>query len=460
MTTPLKILGSAGAYYTGIDFGGGEVWKHHAAGPGDIDVRIAGGRAHTNIVYGAFTVAGATTTFAPTTLEPGYSITTKVQELRAGIYRITITHRSDQDRWVAVRKNIGGVHVANSSTVLEYQTAAAKNTDACPFQAVMLHHTRGEAVALIADCGFHADWCLYNLDYVANTDWYNTRVCSKTAGSIALDYGLLKNESTSDYTVRLQAGVSRDTSFVICIASPTTQASLNAILYSALHDAFTPADRAGRNEIEKMFWATAYQMIRIKRHIAVEGTKRLWAPASPLYSPLMVGDAAYIVMGVGDPVLTVQALETIHHLGPADGVAARSSCWASAGNNLDGSYGLYPPLLEYYAATQANYTPSAAALAVCRETAQAYADAIGNVKMVPDSSTRRAHLAADMFAGAECLGFGNFEEPLSFAQSGATVERWTGAGRASRVGVDSGHAPHEGNYQAHPAGKSNGCRSR
>jgi hypothetical protein len=448
MSTPLTILGSTGAYYTGIEFGGSEVWKHNAAGVGDLDVRIAGGSAHTNIVYKSYSVCGDTTTFETTTLESGYTITTKVKELRAGVYRITITHLSAIDRWVAVKKIISGVRVSNSSTVLEYQTVEAKNTNACPFQAVMLHHTSGEAVGLIADSGFHADWCLYNLDYVEHTNWYNTGICSKTAGAIALDYGQLKNKSTADYTVRLQAGVPRDTSFVICIASPTTQASLNAILYSALHDAFAPVDKSGRSDIEKMLWATAYQMTRIKRHILVEGVKRLWAPPSPIYSPLMVGDATYIVLGIDDSFLAAHALETIHNLGPADGTAPASSCWASAGNNMDGSYALYPPLLEYYAATRANYSPSSAALAVYLETADSYADAINSAKMVPDSGTRRAHLASGLFAGAECLGYGNFEEPLSFVQGGLTIDRWIASGSASRVGVDSGSAPHEGNYQA------------
>ena len=44
--TPLSILGSAGAYYTGSDFGAVDGWRHNAVGIGDIDVRIAGGRAH------------------------------------------------------------------------------------------------------------------------------------------------------------------------------------------------------------------------------------------------------------------------------------------------------------------------------------------------------------------------------------------------------------------------------
>jgi len=87
MSTPLAILGSVGAYYTGIDFGGSDVWKHNAAGIGDLDVRIAGGSTHTNIVYKSYSVCGDTTTFETTTLESGYTITTTINYAKRGQWK-------------------------------------------------------------------------------------------------------------------------------------------------------------------------------------------------------------------------------------------------------------------------------------------------------------------------------------------------------------------------------------
>ena len=440
------VLGSAGGYFLGIDWGSGVYWKHNASSPGDCGLFVAGGSSFVDVVYNSSSVSGETTTFEEKTLESGLTVATKSRRVRPGLFLVTMTLTSANDKWMAFNKYLRGSTVT-TSTVLEHKTAAVRNADTCPFQAAGMHHANGTMAALIAGNGWENDWCLYSYDYLANTSWYNTSICAKSSIDIVLAYGYLKNGSSSDYTLRLQAGVPRDITYIVCTDISTTQNQFNEIVHSGYHDAHSSV--AFRNRAEKLLWATAHQMcIRIKRHILVEGAKRLWMIPQEKYGPLMTGDAAYLIMGLGEPSLVTAALETFHNLGAPDGLAATSACWASGGNTMDGSNPRYEPSLELYAKNFLDYVPDATALAEYLATANAYADAINNVKLLSDTATKKAHLASNIFGGNEAIGFGNFEEDLSFPQANETRYRWTadntGAGTATRVTTD----PYEGTHHA------------
>jgi hypothetical protein len=451
----LDVLGSPGSYYLGIDWGMGVLWRHSNVGPGDIDIYDAAGASFTNIVYDGYSLNGNTTIFAAKTLDPGLTLATKMEDEGAGVYKITHSLTSTTDRWLrldrSLRDGAGGSSVAATSDVLSYHNRISASSDTAPFHAAAAHHSSGFAVGLIAGNGFDNDYCVFDWGYAGHTDWYNKDIVSRTANSVKVTYGLLKSGSTTDYTVRLQAGVTRSVSYVINIFTPSSQPSLNAALYSAYYTAYSPSPLTD-NAIEQMLWATAHQLQQIKRHIRVEGAKRLViAPCNRGYSGMIsAGDMINAAIGINSAFTMNEALETLHHLGPPTGEALISSVMGGPDNNMDGSYGLYIPFIELYAHKFLGYAPDAFAKSIYLATADSYADAINNVKMLPDASTRLAHLYANIFGSAEVVGYGDFENDFSFPMSSDTIYRWSeevSDGLTARVGTDNGHSPHSGKFQ-------------
>ncbi len=450
------ILGSPGSYYIGVPWTGGSIWRHSSSAAGDMDILTADGGSFTNILYASYTVSGQTITFATVTLTSGLTLITKVTVKRAGVYLIAHTLQSSTNRWAKLSRNLkdstGGSTVVGTSHATSYNNTTVASTDAQPFIAAAAHHTNGRAATLIAGNGYDNDWCLYSFDYVSQTGWYNQNVVSKQASSINLTYGLLANSSTTDYTVRLQAGIPRDVSYVLCVFTPSSMNTYNQGVYAAYHDAYCPV--TGRTNIQKMLWSTAHQLQRLKRHILVEGSKQVIQNVSHTYAPaISIGDIMWQTIGLGDSAITNRNLSLLHSLGSQDGAAAGGSLAGSAGNNLDGTFGVWVPWLELYAKLNAGYVPDATAQAQYLALANSYADTINNVKMVPDSSTQLAHYYSDLFAGPESLGYGDFEQPFTFPEDSETQVRWSSTGGTStRVGVDGGVTPRSGSWMAKMVG--------
>ncbi|MBX2924815.1 MAG: hypothetical protein KF746_21625 [Chitinophagaceae bacterium] len=452
----LAVLGSPGNYYTGIDWGSGVLWRHNNTGAGDIDIYDATGVSFKNIVYDSYSVSGSTTTFATKTLATGFRLLTTVENKGSGIYKITHTLASSTNRWLRLDRRLCdgsmGSSVVSTSNAVSYKNGINAISDLSPFQAAAAHHASGAAVGLIAGNGFDNDYCIINLvGYTKNTNWYNTKILVKDSNSVKLTYGLLKNGSTSDYTIRLQAGVARSLSYVINIFTPSSQSSLNAALYSAYYTAYTPSARTS-NAIEQMLWSTAHQQQYIKRHILVEGSKvRVIAPCNKGYSGMIsAGDIIFSAIGLNDSSVMSGILDMLHHLGPSTGTALLSNVLGGPDNNMNSSCALYIPFLELYAQTFLGYRPDSTAQATYLATAESYADAINNVKMIPDAPTRLAHFYSNIFGGSEVIGYGDFEEDFLFPMQSDTIYRWAeeaSGGSTSRIGTDNEHVPHHGNYQ-------------
>jgi hypothetical protein len=461
LTVPLvSVLGTTGRYHIGIDWGDGVQWRHDTDA-GDFDVYDASGAFHRNVAYDGCVSKGNVTTFHAVELAKGLSVVTTLERKAVGTWRVTHTFESETDRWLRIDKRLrdGAGSVLATSDMTSFRTNSITDADANPpFQAVAAHHPNGCAVALIAGNGYDNDYCIYRWDYVAEKGWYNANIVEKGPDGIRLTYGLLKNLSTSDYTVHVPAGEPRSISCLICACVPATQAELNASIYNAYHDAFCKV--AGRNPVEKMLWSTAHQLQRIKRHIRVEGRKELVIPPCDRgYGGMIsLGDMIWQGMALNDPEIMRRILSTLHRLGPPDGKAAFGSVAGCSANNLDGTYAVYLPFLELYARKFLGYQPEVAARETYLATADAYADAINHAKMIPDASTRLAHYYSDLFGGPEGIGFGDFEEDFSFPQSRETRWRWTeekaGTGSSSRVETDEGVAPHGGRFQCKLSSRS------
>ncbi len=443
----LQDLGTSGSHYLGFDFEG-DIYEHGPVNGGEfniIETDGTSGNTHNNVKHSTHSKVGDIITMTKSLTN--CDVTTTVTKKKAGVYlyEVTIENKDTSERRFRVIKNLTGANTDNTSTVTLFKDSGIRDISYIhssgssdlieAFQALALHHASGAAAGLVLDNGYVNDWCLYHTSYLGQTSWYNNELLVKTASQITLSYGKLANGSTSDYSIHIAAGQSKTLKFVVVLDAPDDQAEVNRMLYSGLHDA-AYSGSGTRTEVEKMLWSTAWQLQRIKRHYHGE-SKWHWQVPAKAYAPdLYPIDSVWQGMGLNDPTVAEYIIYTLHNLGSQD------STTYSAGNAMDASEPAIKPEYVLYCKNFFGYTPSSAVITQLTEYADGVAASLG--KMLPVSYTGQF--------GRGTEGYGDFEDALSFDQSGTTRYRWAtatqGAGSAAfRVGTDGGNAPHGGSYQ-------------
>lgn len=429
----LSDLGTAGNHYMGFTVGA-NTWEHDTTNHGDMDVSVyaSGSTAYNDIKYTAKDISGQATTLTKT-LTSGLDMEVKYTKKKAGVYLVEMTFTSDILRYLKLTKNITGAGTANTSTVTLYKDNTTRDISTNPyletFQAIALHHTSGVAVGIVAGDGYANEWTINTVSHTTDTSWWNNKLLEKTSSRVSLSYGILANASTTDYSVHLEAGVPKTLHYVITLDAPQSQRDVGRMFYDSYTDALH-VNSSGLTSSDKLFWATAHQLQRIKRHYHGE-QKWHWFVPSAHYSPdFYPQDPIWMVFGLNDAAIAQNVLDTFHALSRN---ATDTDGLSGASDSMAGAAPYYDPVFELYTRNFLGVTVPAAVVTALTTSADNYAAGIG--QMVP-------------------LSWGGIEDTLTYAGNGGqTVTRWTaqtaGAGSsATRVGVDGGVTPYAGSYQA------------
>jgi hypothetical protein len=432
---PHVSIQGAGPYYPGIDFGGGDVWKHNGAGTGGLDITesdLATPAAYSNITFTSASTTSGTTTFTKN-LRAGLDIELRVVRLSAGRYRYELDLLPTETRYFKFSHRVTGSNTDNASSVSAYKSAVTMTADSEVFIATALHHiTNNVAVSLIPGNGYDNDWCLFRINYASETDWYNTEVASRTATEVKLTYGKLLSDSAADFTLPVPANTTKTYSWVVALDVPASIDDVRAVFYSAYFDAFQNKPLA--SELDKLFWSTAHQLIRTKRHDPDHAEdKWLWWMPSHFYSPDLYADGYVEAMGIGDLTKANLLLDSFINCGTND---PPGNPVPSAGNSMDGTNPQYFPNFILYCKRYLGYVVPSAYITLLTAQADLIAASIG--KMMPT------------WAGVWGADIGGFEWDLVYNQRGTDMTLWTNlsaGGTISIVGADAGNVPYSGAKQ-------------
>jgi hypothetical protein len=427
-------------WYPRVTFGDANVWEHDTSSHGDLDLYEGNGTSaayYPNVAYDTKVVNGDTTTLtrSPRT---GLTLTTRYVKRRPGCYYVDVNIASDVEKRYRLRRGLHGADTAGTATVSEFGTTTQHDCSAETFQACgVVRASSPFAVALIAGDGYANDWCLYSANHVSDMSWYNQYVIEKANQYTTLNYGWIKSDPAGDFTIRVLAGGNQTLYYALSLDVASNQAGFNRQVFRDFCDAAKPSN--GYSEVRKMFWSTAWQLQRIKRHSSFTEPKTMWLVPSKHYSPdLYPSDYTWMVMGLNDSTLAQRMLDTLHSLSADD---AQTAGIAGAGDSLGGAKPYIDAGFEAYCNKFLGYVPTQATLDAIAASATRAAAMVGQI------------LSADT---------GGFEVPISYSHSGAeTVNLWTaeasgGGASAARVGTDGGVTPHGGAWMAKLVGAAGG----
>jgi hypothetical protein len=439
----LQNLGSGSSNYLGFDFGP-NTFEHDTANGGEFDVvetTGASGNTYNDIKFSTCDHTGGV--FTMTKSLTNCDVTAVVTKKKAGVYlyEVTIENTDSSERRFLLTKNITGTAPDGTSTVSLYKDSGTKDlswpTDQGEvFQAAALHHSGGDGVAvgLVADDGWDNDWTIFNIAaFSGDTDQYNGRVLYKTASLVELNYGRLANSSTTDYTIHIPAGGSKTLRFVVALDAAEDQREVNRMMYSGLHDAVYSGPDT-HTEVEKLLWATSWQLQRIRRHDHSDPTQYPWQVSSMHYAPNMHtgADAPWQVMGLNDENITDRVITSFASSGD-DAVPMQPD------NPMDSSEPNLNAAFYLYAMNFLGYTPSQAVIDAYAARADTIASGLG--LMLPRID--------DVYAGP-AAGMSDFEADFSYTLSAITYWIWadasSGTGAAARVAAEGGVTPQSGSY--------------
>lgn len=313
--------GSAGAYYPAVFVGGVQQWDNHAVSHGDCDLTITDGvtpASFSNVTYDSYVTVGDVTTFTKA-LSADYDLQCVVTLKASGTYKIEhkLHNKTAGERRLTLKKTLAGTNDGRSNHST-FKTANSNN-NAEVFQAAGIH-SGNVCATLTPGNGYDNQWALYGglvggSGY--STAWPNTAISGATASDIYVQYGMLGNLSTTDYSVHVAAGATVTLSTALGLSWPiTTINQFRKLAYDTYHDVFSPVVRTG---FQKTLWATSHQLLRIRRHVHGD-INHQWIVPSYNYQPdCYTADMWHQGIGLGDSNVAQRIVDLCEAFGPISG---------------------------------------------------------------------------------------------------------------------------------------------